>query len=380
MESHPKKMRSAWRLGLVLATICLTAVAASRVASAQIQDFESDTDSYEPNGQGANDPDLAGSPPAAGGWTDARNGGAGVIEEVASGFNGINTGSAGGSSYGAIYAADWVPAPVYANGPSGFPSSSLTPPAGAWSYQADIYTDPSVSGNQNGVPDFWWTSALNKNGVDEYLTETGITAEVRSNGEWRFTTTKGGLPSIDLAAGAWYTMEVEFQIVGDEVHGVHRIWNQAHTGLPLYEHTITELFLSPTPEDVGGPRYSWFTYFDENLTQIAVDNVGVAEPIVAADSGIEGDLNADGLLTGADQSEFVNALSNSAAGLGDINGDGVLDNFDIPPFNSLIGGNVGGASGSASASVFAAAVPEPSTMILASAGLVGLLFARRRRA
>src|SRR5688500_9473570 len=69
------------------------------------EDMEHDTDTYTPtNTDPLNDPNLAGDTPGAdpahpGGapdflagqdWFDIRNGGVGVIEEVPTGFNGVN--------------------------------------------------------------------------------------------------------------------------------------------------------------------------------------------------------------------------------------------------------------------------------------------------
>ena len=336
---------------------------------AQLETFDNDTDTFEPGDA------PGGAPPAADDWRDGRNGGDGLIEEVASPFGGVSAGSGGGTNFGVIYPGPFQPAPVYSAGPSGTPSYSQTPLSGAWSYQTDIYTDPSFTSNQNSVPDFWWTNAINRNGTDEYLTETGITGEVRSNGEWRFTTTLGGQPFVDLAAGAWYSLEVEYELVGDEVHAHHRIFNQSHT-MELYNYTLESLFQSPTAEDVGGPRYSWFTYFEENIDHLSVDNLGVDEPVAAgASSGIAGDLNNDGVLNGADEVEFAAALSNlslTSGTFGDVNGDGVFDNYDIPAFRDLLAASSGSAGAGASAANAVSAVPEPSSVVLALMGLVGI--------
>src|SRR5438105_538921 len=101
-----------------------------------IETFENDTDSYTPPTDPVNDPNLSGSPPA--GWHDMRaGGGAGVIEEVPSGFLGINTSPGGGANYGMVYAANPAAPPVYTDGPHGHPAASNTPLPQSWSYQAD---------------------------------------------------------------------------------------------------------------------------------------------------------------------------------------------------------------------------------------------------
>src|SRR5213079_1524328 len=97
---------------------------------------------------------------------------------------------------------------------------------------------------------------------------------VLPNGQWRFTTTKGGQPSVDLAANSWYTMEVSFDTSQTQLAGNLTIYNQAHTAV-LYSTSLTPLFPENTPPlsaDMGGPRYSWFTYFNNNMTHLAVDN------------------------------------------------------------------------------------------------------------
>ena len=95
-----------------------------------------------------------------------------------------------------------------------------------------------------------------------------------------------------------------------------------------------------------------------------------------------GDMDGDGDLDNFDIQPFELALTNVAAYLalypgltdyaerGDIDGDGDLDNFDIQPFEQLL------TSGSA---IGVAAVPEPSTLILAGLSLVALIPYRIRR-
>ena len=356
-------MQVAQSLRQVLVALAVVAWAGSHAWAQSIETFEADA-------------------PPVGDWHDSSNDGEGLFQEVADGFGGVSVGPAGGAQFGAIFPGEPQPAPHYTHGPHGYPAFSTTPLASAWSYQTDIYTDPAFASNNNGVPDFWWTNALNRNGVDEYLTETGITGEVRTNGDWRFTTTLGGQPFVDLAAGNWYTLEVEYELVGDEVHAHHRILNQAHT-LPLYDFTLTSLFQDPSAEDVGGPRYSWFTYYEENIDHLSVDNLGVAEPIDVPESGVTGDLNGDGELSGADEVEFAAALGNlsslDGASFGDINGDGVLDNFDISSFRELLAANGSSAEQEGFDASALASVPEPSTIVLALFGLAGVALARRRR-
>ena len=94
-----------------------------------------------------------------------------------------------------------------------------------------------------------------------------------------------------------------------------------------------------------------------------------------------GDMDGDGDLDNFDIQPFELALTdealwettyglNDAQERGDIDDDGDLDNFDIQPFEDLLTSQ--GPSG-------AAAVPEPSTLLLLSFGGAGLAIAARRR-
>ncbi len=69
--------------------------------------------------------------------------------------------------------------------------------------------------------------------------------------------------------------------------------------------------------------------------------------------------------------DILSATQNTVS-MGDVNGDGAVDYFDIAAFHALDAGGAANAVGSA--------VPEPSTMALAVVGLLGLLTVIRRRA
>ena len=91
---------------------------------------------------------------------------------------------------------------------------------------------------------------------------------------------------------------------------------------------------------------------------------------------LPGDANRDGTVNGADLNIVLSNYNQTFTGdtwaLGDFNGDGTVDGADLNVVLSnynQVGGGV------------AAAVPEPSTLLLAAAGLVGLLaYAWRKRA
>ena len=110
---------------------------------------------------------------------------------------------------------------------------------------------------------------------------------------------------------------------------------------------------------------------------------------VAAELGV-GDFNGDGVFNNFDIGPFELALADPAAfraaypfvvapaAIGDLNGNGLLDNFDIGLFEDRLAsrGHVARSTPSAAASG-AAQVPEPSTFLLGSLAALVLL-ARRR--
>jgi len=108
----------------------------------------------------------------------------------------------------------------------------------------------------------------------------------------------------------------------------------------------------------------------------------VEATITAAFAPILGDMDGDGDRDNFDIQPFENALTSSTEYLatyprltdyqlrGDIDGDGDFDNFDIQPFESLL---TGGQSGSS------AAVPEPGAIGLLLLGSIGVWAAHRRR-
>ena len=80
-----------------------------------------------------------------------------------------------------------------------------------------------------------------------------------------------------------------------------------------------------------------------------------------------GDVNLDGAVNGLDVDPFVAILLNGPHnGAADMNGDGVVNGLDVDLFVAAVVG-----SGVRS-------VPEPSTVLLAVAGLIGLALFRKR--
>jgi len=246
--------------------------------------FDHDSDAYEPGGAPSYDwtadANADGTPPP--GWQDIRTGSAGIIEEVPTGFAGVAASQ--GANFGVVYAED-------ADGPSIL--FDTTPPAERWWFTTDLYTDPALDSSlaggtgpygtgSNSTPDFWWTNAV-ANSAGDYLTESGITAEILDDGfnrVWRLTTTQTGNSYIDVPVGTWLTLEVEFHDNGIDGHlaATHFIWNSAHTEL-LYWFESDHVFLNPFTSQFAGPQYSWFTNFEPNANRVLVDNLGIATAV-----------------------------------------------------------------------------------------------------
>ena len=107
-------------------------------------------------------------------------------------------------------------------------------------------------------------------------------------------------------------------------------------------------------------------------------NYATEATIIAAEDPIFGDMNGDGVLDNFDIQPFEVALTNPGSYLtsyprlsdygrrGDIDDDGAFDNFDIQPFEGLL------------TSAAPTAVPEPASWFLLVLGLGVTLAARRR--
>jgi hypothetical protein len=123
-------------------------------------------------------------------------------------------------------------------------------------------------------------------------------------------------------------------------------------------------------------EYAWlYTERPRWWTFAGVPNNLSPAYIAAVRNATAGDMNDDGVLSNFDIGAFELALTNPAAYVatypdmidgkriyrGDINTDGAFNNFDIAPFEILL------------TSSPAAAVPEPSTLVLAALGMLGLV-------
>ena len=98
--------------------------------------------------------------------------------------------------------------------------------------------------------------------------------------------------------------------------------------------------------------------------------------VATAQTAVAGDVNFDGVVNGLDISQVASHWLQTGAGApGDANGDGVVNGLDISVISSNWLKSFGGASGGG-----AAAVPEPSTLLLAVLAVLVAWSCRRRLA
>jgi len=363
-----------------------------------IESFDNDVDAYDPqpNAAIASDPSFSGSPPTAYPWQEVRTGGAGVIEEVPTGFAGIT--ASRGSSFGIVEFAS-------GDGPLGRAASAIAPLAEPWSYQLDLYLDPNVlpgggigqgidGFGGTGVPDFAWIGAVQDNRGEPpdgaYLTETGFTAEALDDDHasrfWRLTTTASGNPFADIPVGQWITLEIKYRAdSAGKLTAEHNIFNHARTEM-LYSFTPARLFLAPDYSWLGGPLFTTLTLSEPNMERIYIDEVGVGPPIpVSAPIFVLGDMDGDGDRDNFDIQPFELALTSPTGPggylaqyptlwdyrfRGDADGDGDFDNFDSESFEQLLTSSVSGPE---------AAVPEPGSLVLLVFGAPACLWSCGRK-
>ena len=212
-------------------------------------------------------------------WNDIRNGWTGVIEENMSpagddpSYPPTDPGSAGSTVAHGPHPGTLPYAVVQPEGGTGpyWSPTGFDDTCPELCFNVDVWADPVIAPNANGVPDFWWTNAVAATG-GSYITESGLTAEA-VGGAWLFATTSG-VPIAVVPVGAWYEMEVCFvQGVDGTLDAIHTLYDASGT-IPLGSVTLTTLFLDPVNQTMG-PSYSWFTLFEGNVDVIFVDDFRV---------------------------------------------------------------------------------------------------------
>ena len=149
----------------------------------------------------------------------------------------------------------------------------------------------------------------------------------------------------------------------DEVRGIHfhfgDVFEKSHSGLGNETAALaTDLGTILGDGTVSVGNFAQITGADATI-QLYQLNLTVT----ATGHGLLGDVNLDGDVNGLDVDPFVAVLLNGPyQEEADINQDGHVDGVDVDPFVHTVLG-LGGA----------AAVPEPSTVVLAALGLLGLL-------
>lgn len=237
----------------------------ARAQDYHLEEFSNDSDTFEPTDRDPlNDPNLAGLPPVD--WNDVRTGWLGVIEEEF-----VQDAGKPGPDPGAATTQYGIVQPDGGSGPYWSPSS-FDIDCVKLCYNIDNYSDPLIPSNNNGIVDWWWTSAVTADGSN-YLTETGIAGTANGDGTWTYSTT-GGIPIATVPVGSWYELEVCYVQGGDgNLDAIHTVYDATGT-VPLGTVTLTSLFQNPTNTTVG-PYYSWFTNFEANTDVLFVDQFQV---------------------------------------------------------------------------------------------------------
>jgi len=230
-------------------------------------------DGFEPDTRDpASEGDAGGAPPID--WNDVRNGWIGLIEENNSPVGDIGYPAADPGANTPEYG---VVQPESGDGPQWTPAS-FDNNCPTVCFNIDNYADPLMDVGpvadfpEAQVPDFWWTSAVEDTGGN-YLTEGGITGLANADGTWTYATTGPNVIIATVPAGFWYELEVCFvQGAGGDLEVIRNVWDSTHT--ILLGSLTQSAFLDP-PNQLFGPRYSWFTNFRDNVDVIFVDDFRV---------------------------------------------------------------------------------------------------------
>lgn len=258
--------------------------ASSADAQLFIEEFNNDQDpggdNFEPETRDPfSEPDLGGLPPFS--WRDIRaNSGAGLMEENLSTVGDDPTYApadipgAATPEYGVVQ-FEGGDGPMWRNEFENYFTSTQNATV---QYNIDNYADPAIPSRgfwpNGGVPDWWWTNAVNSTVTNDYLTETGITGNANPDGTWTYATTNN-IHIATVPAGEWYELEVEYITTGADLAALHTVYDSTGTvvlGTPVL---LTSLFLNPPSSELGEPRYSWITFGTANVDVLFFDDMNI---------------------------------------------------------------------------------------------------------
>ena len=138
-------------------------------------------------------------------------------------------------------------------------------------------------------------------------------------------------------------------------------------GYASYNHTFSNYAEGAVITAGNGEKFKLTSLYDTATNTIPTDGSGDDLALVAM--YLAGDANQDGTVNGADLTTVLSNYNKTDTigpdgwAMGDCNGDGTVNGADLTTVLSNYNQHVS----------IGAAVPEPSTLLLAAAGLVGLL-------
>lgn len=203
----------------------------------------------------------------------------------------------------------------------------------------------------------WAALVLNEVEANDVVAGLDLTFLVRSTGWWRVYmdgTEVAGASGVPLLPADTY----DVYLLIDEEAGTYDIWAN-RTQLVTDGAYVPNLL----PERYVGVKY----YGYDAVSTLSFENL-LIETFGGGATPIEGDLNADGIVSSADLDIVRGNWGNSVTGAenGDPSGDGVVGSADL----DIVRANWGNTA--------AAAVPEPSILLMLFIGVAGLSLVRRQ--
>jgi hypothetical protein len=260
---------------------------------------------------------------------------------------------------------------------SGLTSGNYIPDPADWNgtkFTSDTATAPAVFGGQlqASLPIFGFSSGVQFSISNVALDmNTGGSFLPVASGSFPANTTTFGLEHATYAFHGVSTLALIAGGLGQNLDaydttGPATALNSITTGSLTYnpQHTIATLTENVTIPFSGVVNGSTLTGTVTGLV------------VATAHTAVAGDVNFDGVVNGLDISQVASNWLHTGAGTpGDANGDGVVNGLDISVISSNWLQSFGGGSGGG-----AAAVPEPSTLLLAMLAALVAWSCRRRLA